>query len=55
MNTTIKGSKFGFGTSKRDGERKDNSPGPGAYKIPVKVADVPKYVLPNYQEEHRFV
>ena len=30
-------------------------PGPGAYKIPVKVADVPKYILPNKSDEFRFV
>lgn len=25
----------------------DNYPGPGHYKIPVKFADVPRYVMPN--------
>jgi len=32
-----------------------SNPGPGAYKIPVKVADVPKYILPNKSDEFRFV
>ena len=42
--------KFGFGSSKRPdigGNRKDNSPGPGDYKINVKVGDVPHYSMPR--------
>lgn len=51
----IGGPKFGFGTESRSKDKKDNSPGPGHYKVPVKVADVPRYSLPNHPEEHRFV
>lgn len=42
---------FGFGTSQRpaigSSGGKGNNPGPGSYKIPVRVADVPAYSLPN--------
>lgn len=36
------GPKFGFGSSKRMEIKKDNSPGPGSYKIPTKVRDLGK-------------
>lgn len=39
--------KFGFGSSSRPGLAKNDVPGPGQYYIPVKVADVPDYSLPN--------
>ena len=36
--------KFGFGTAKRpDIGVKTLSPGPGAYKLPARVADTPAY------------
>ena len=46
---------YGFGTSKRGSEIKEKAPGPGAYKVPVKIADVPSYAMPNKKEEHKFV
>lgn len=49
---------FGFGTSKRpaiNGNQKLNSPGPGAYKIPTKIADAPAHALPNKQDVHKYV
>jgi hypothetical protein len=38
--------RYGFGSSKRPdiGYKKDNSPGPGAYKVPSQISNVPKYV-----------
>lgn len=51
----IGGPRYGFGTDSRSKKDKDTSPGPGHYKVPVKVADVPRYSLPNHPEEHRFV
>jgi len=30
-------------------------PGPGAYKIPVQVADVPNYLIPGQNTEFKFV
>jgi len=35
--------------------QKDGTPGPAAYKIPVKVLDVPKYLIPNQNQEFKFV
>jgi hypothetical protein len=32
-----------------------DTPGPGAYKVPVKVAEVPKYIIPKQNEEFKFV
>ena len=48
---------YGFGTSKRvdPGVKKLNVPGPGGYKIPVTVADVPTYSMPNRNEEFKYV
>jgi len=53
----VHGPKYGFGTQARSLEKKDGSPGPGHYKVPVKVADVPKYSLPSnkYGEEFKYV
>lgn len=51
----LNGPKFGFGTEKRGKALKDNSPGPGHYKVPVKVADVNKYVMPGHTEEFKYV
>lgn len=36
-------------------ERDNGYPGPGHYKIPVKFADVPRYILPNQNEEFKYV
>lgn len=43
----IEGPKFGFGTGLRKVPRRDESPGPGAYKVPTKIANLPQYALPN--------
>ena len=56
MNSSMVGPKYGFGTDKRGKADKDSSPGPGHYKVPTKVGDINKYVLPNHPgEEYRFV
>jgi len=34
---------------------KDDIPGPGHYYIPVKILDVPKYNIPNQNEEFKWV
>ena len=50
--------KFGFGTSKRPDvspARKAFVPGPGQYKINVKVGEVPTYAMPNKAEEFKYV
>jgi hypothetical protein len=46
---------YGFGSESRDHISKNGTPGPGAYKIPVKVADVEKYSIPNQNPEFKFV
>lgn len=48
--------KYGFGSSKRPDLKTDGSPGPGAYRVPVKVADVPDYNMPGRPNaEFKFV
>jgi hypothetical protein len=44
-----------FGKTQRGTFKGTAGPGPGAYKVPVKVADVPAYALPNQKEEFKFV
>lgn len=39
----IGGPKYGFGSEVRGNERKSEVPGPGQYKLPHTVGDVPKY------------
>jgi len=39
----LAGPQWGFGTQSRSQERKSEAPGPGQYKIPHTVGDVPKY------------
>jgi hypothetical protein len=50
--------KFGFGSSKRPDitgkNGKDNGPGPGDYRVPVKVGDVATYSLPR-EDHHKYV
>ena len=48
---------FGFGTSKRPdyGNTRMNVPGPGAYKLPAKVSQVPEYALPTKSEQSKYV
>jgi len=36
-----------FGNEKREKDYKTPNPGPGAYNIPCKFNDVPKYLLNN--------
>jgi len=39
------GPHWGFGSSKRDDLKRSEHPGPGAYTLPPKIADVPKYAM----------
>jgi len=43
---------FGFGTSKRPelGKTKNTVPGPGAYKLPTKIGDVPDFAMPSRKD-----
>ncbi len=44
-----------FTHSKRLTFQKNEIPGPGAYRVPVKFADVPKYLIPKQNETFKFV
>jgi hypothetical protein len=46
---------FGFGSSTRGKGGNDETPGPGHYKVPCRVADVPRYSMPNRLEEFKYV
>jgi len=37
------------------GTTKDITPGPGTYKIPARIQDVPGYLLPNRSVEFKYV
>jgi hypothetical protein len=49
------GPKFGFGSSQRMPVRKDGEPGPGSYRIPTQVGNVPSYSMPNRNEKFKYV
>ncbi len=48
------GVSYKFDKSERKGPS-DQNPGPGHYYIPVKILDVPKYNIPNQNEEFKWV
>lgn len=50
-----KGPKVKIGTETRVHNVKSDTPGPGAYKIPVKLMDVPRYLIQNQEEQFKFV
>jgi hypothetical protein len=50
-----KGPHVKIGTEKRGYQVKSDTPGPGDYKIPVKIFDVPRYLIPNPDERYKFV
>lgn len=50
-----KGPYVKIGTEIRGKPIKSDTPGPGAYKIPVKIVDVPKYLIPNQDPRYKFV
>lgn len=51
------GPRFGFGTSARQGmAKKDEAqPGPGAYRVPSSIGDVPAYAMPSRKDEYKFI
>jgi hypothetical protein len=46
---------FKFGKEVKRSMKEDESPGPGFYKIPCRIAEVPRYVLPKQNEKYKFV
>lgn len=50
-----KGPYVKIGSEQRGKKLKSDTPGPGSYKIPVKIMDVPRYLIPNQDEKYKFV
>ena len=50
-----KGPHVRIGTEMRGKQLASDTPGPGAYRIPVKIIDVPRYLIPNPEEKYKFV
>ena len=51
------GPSMKFGKEKRNDNFKNNTPGPGHYKIPCSFRDVPRYISStgNFEEQFRFI
>jgi len=54
MDEWNKGPSIGIGTGQRPKPKGTDVPGPGAYKVPYHIADVPSYILPNRTDEQKF-
>ena len=47
---------YGFGSSpQREPIKKTLSPGPGGYRIPSMIAEVPAYAMPNQKDEFKYI
>jgi Sperm-tail PG-rich repeat len=58
LNTSLGGPAFGIGSSTRDGspaKTKNQTPGPGYYKVPTHIANLPRYVMPDRPDNLRFI
>jgi len=44
-----------FSTGLRDSAKPNNGPGPGSYRIPTKIVEAPRYLLPNMDETYSYV
>ena len=55
--TKIKHPEFKFGTGKREGEKPNDVPGPGSYRIPCSIVDVNDYTREQgeFDPEYRYV
>lgn len=51
----IGGPSYGIGSSNRNHGHVDSTPGPGHYKLPVYVASLPRYQMPDKPESLRYV
>lgn len=56
-NQKSKSPSFGFGSSKRPdiAGKRDNTPGPGNYKVPTKIADTASYAGIKQTQEYKHV
>ena len=46
---------YSIGSGVRKVDKDGGNPGPGSYHVPYYVADVPRYVMPNKEDQWRFV
>ena len=56
--SSCNGPKYGFGTMQRPeigGKKPTDTPGPGHYKIPCKVADLPTFAIQNKSDEFKYI
>ncbi|CDW82018.1 UNKNOWN [Stylonychia lemnae] len=49
------GPAYGIGSGSRSNAKKEQTPGPGHYKLPVYVASLPRYQMPDKPENLRYV
>jgi hypothetical protein len=51
------GPSIKFGKEKRREKEKNDTPGPGSYKIPCSFRDVPRYISSagNFEEQYRYI
>ena len=48
--------RYGFGSSQRANlAKKTLSPGPGGYKIPCTIGNLPSFAMPGGKEEFKYV
>lgn len=56
LNNKTTAPKFGFGSSTRNSKNaKAYVPGPGTYRIPTSIGDVPAFAMPNRPQEFKYV
>ena len=58
LSGTINGPSFGIGSSNREsigGAGKKFTPGPGHYKVPTYIANLPKYTMPDRPDNLRYI
>ena len=51
----ITGPAYGIGSGSRSNAKYDQTPGPGHYKVPYYVAQMPRYMMPDKPESLRYV
>jgi len=54
MGGSVNGPQYGFGSGSRGKAKASDIPGPGHYKVPYRVAEVPKYIIPDKPEEFKW-
>lgn len=49
------GPAYAIGSGSRGKMTLDNTPGPGHYKVPTYIANLPKYTMPDRSENLRYI